>query len=74
MCFVAVKRYTSGPTGPVDKQLTRKEVWPENQFSKGQKVRTRLGLRLWGRIKKRVRSWRQKGKVTKVKASGEIVR
>ncbi|KAF2676542.1 hypothetical protein K458DRAFT_447452 [Lentithecium fluviatile CBS 122367] len=28
------KKYVGGPTGPADKQLGRKEVWPENSFSK----------------------------------------
>ncbi|KAF2001306.1 hypothetical protein P154DRAFT_521706 [Amniculicola lignicola CBS 123094] len=40
------RKYVGGPTGPKDKQLGRKEVWPQNSSSKGQKVRGWLGLDL----------------------------
>lgn len=62
-----------GPTGPVDKQLDRKEVWPQNQWSSGQKVRNSLGVG-WS-----VKDWVGKlncfgkKKVTRVKVSGEVV-
>ena len=43
------KKYVGGPTGVEDKQLMRKEVWPENEFSKGQKVRRKVpGVGLLG--------------------------
>lgn len=62
-----------GPTGPIDKQLDRKELWPQNRWSKGQKVRTSLDA---GWV---IKDWFNKlncfgkKKVTKVKVSGEVV-
>ncbi|KAF1848696.1 uncharacterized protein K460DRAFT_278395 [Cucurbitaria berberidis CBS 394.84] len=72
------KKYVGGPTGVLDKQLGRKEVWPENDFSKGQRIRTGLGVGGWtaklgflryfgkGALKKR------KGE-KRVRVSGEVV-
>jgi hypothetical protein len=65
-----------GPTGPIDKQLDRKEAWPQNQWSGGQKVRTGLDA---GSV---IKEWfnklkcfgnKKKKNVTRVKVSGEIV-
>lgn len=75
--FDLVKKYVSGPTGPADKQLNRKEVWPESQFSSGQRVRTKLGVSFWEKAKKDFAQLnclgKKKAKVTKVKVSGEVV-
>jgi hypothetical protein len=67
-----------GPTGPLDKQLERKEVWPENSFSKGQFVRKRLGLGFRDRVKGWVgkmvrRVTGKKVEVKRVLVSGEVV-
>lgn len=42
--FGRFKKYNGGPTGPKDKQLGRKEVWPQNADSKGQRLRGTLGV------------------------------
>lgn len=66
------KKYVGGPTGPWDKGLDRKEVWPANQWAKGQRLRKTLGVG-WG-----VRKWVEglncfgKKKV-KVDVSGQVV-
>lgn len=71
-----VVNISRGPTGPIDKQLDRKEVWPQNQWSGGQKVRTGLDA---GSV---IKGWfnklkcfgnKKKKNVTRVKVSGEIV-
>lgn len=36
------RKYGDGPTGPAFKDLGRKQVWPENEWAKGQKIRTSL--------------------------------
>jgi hypothetical protein len=66
------KKYVGGPTGPADKQLDRKDVWPQNSFSKGQKIRTSLGkgFKDWFRG---LNSFGKKQKQTKVLVSGEVV-
>lgn len=71
--LVGNKKYVGGPTGPADKQLDRKEVWPQNSFSKGQKIRTSLGIvgfKAWFRG---LNSFGKKQKKTKVLVSGEVV-
>ncbi|KAL5392811.1 hypothetical protein DPSP01_000509 [Paraphaeosphaeria sporulosa] len=74
------KKFVGGPTGPADKQLDRKEMWPENQFSKGQKVRKSLGVgwscKEWvGKVKLQCFGRKKKGGrgVRRVKVSGEVV-
>ncbi|KAF2244957.1 hypothetical protein BU26DRAFT_568938 [Trematosphaeria pertusa] len=42
--LVGNKKYVGGPTGPLDKQLDRKEVWPQNSSSGGQIIRTSLDV------------------------------
>lgn len=66
-----------GPTGPADKQLDRKQVWPENQFSGGQKVRKGLGagwaVKAWFRKLKCVERKKGARGVKRVNVSGEVV-
>jgi hypothetical protein len=75
--LLGFKKYVGGPTGPADKQLGRKEVWPENQLSGGQRIRTRLRGEGWfGRITRAVGGKRVK-KVEAVRragVNGEIMR
>ena len=74
--LVGNRKYVGGPTGPADKQLGRKEVWPESQWSKGQKIRGSLGLfsasakEVLGKLK----CFGKKGAQTKVLVSGEVVK
>lgn len=80
--LLSFKKYVGGPTGPVDKQLERKEVWPENEWSKGQRVRSRLpGTGWWEKVVKKVKSVGKgcvgkkgggKG-VKRVNVSGEVI-
>jgi len=78
--LVGNKKYVGGPTGPLDKQLNRKQIWPETQFSKGQFVRKRLGLGIVDRVKgwfgKVIRkvSGKEKQGVKRVLVSGEVVK
>ncbi|KAF2108733.1 hypothetical protein BDV96DRAFT_605487 [Lophiotrema nucula] len=46
--LVGNRKYVGGPTGPLDKQVDRKEVWPQNAWSKGQRVRGWVGLWVYG--------------------------
>lgn len=62
------KKYVGGPTGPLDKQLVRKEVWPENSNSKGQYIRKKLGPGTWEAIK----GWA--GKMQCAKSKGAAVK
>lgn len=78
-----------GPTGPADKQLDRKMVWPENEFSGGQRIRTSLGFSLRdffagancfgiGRkgglgIKGGIGKKGGRAKVVRIRVSGEVV-
>jgi hypothetical protein len=63
-----------GPTGPADKQLDREEIWPENQFSGGQKIRKSLDagwvVKQWFN---KLKCLGRKKNVTRVKVSGEVV-
>ncbi|KAF2711734.1 hypothetical protein K504DRAFT_489547 [Pleomassaria siparia CBS 279.74] len=68
------KKYVGGPTGPWDKGLDRRQVWPENSFSKGQRIRKSLDVGGgWGALK----AWRcfaNKGSnVVRVNVSGEEI-
>jgi hypothetical protein len=69
----------SGPTGPIDKQLDRKEVWPQNTWSVGQKIRGSLGIwsfgnDLWSAIGRILTCGTREKKVKKIKVSGEVVK
>lgn len=77
------KKYVGGPTGPADKGLDRKEVWPEGQFSGGQRIRTSLDgsswvkdlFKGWFGIKKMVKRKRErKMGVRRVDVSGREVK
>ena len=47
--LLTFKKYTGGPTGPADKQLMRKDVWPQNSSSGGQRIRTSVDGSSWFR-------------------------
>ncbi|KAF2195553.1 hypothetical protein K469DRAFT_544849 [Zopfia rhizophila CBS 207.26] len=73
--LVGNRKYVGGPTGPADKQLNRKNVWPENTSSKGQKIRSSLGIGSWGdKIKKWFSGLFRGKKVQKVLVTGETVK
>lgn len=70
------KKYVGGPTGPIDKKLDRKEVWPDNGFSSGQRIRYSLEPGIGGVIRDWVRKLKcggKKEKVRKVLVSGEEI-
>jgi hypothetical protein len=70
------KKYVGGPTGPADKQLLRKEIWPENALSKGQKIRENLavGGSKFGEFLGKLNCFGKKAKGKRVLVSGEAVR
>ncbi|KAF3035655.1 hypothetical protein E8E12_002050 [Didymella heteroderae] len=53
--FVGFLKYGDGPTGPADKQLDRKRVWPDNSHAWGQLVRTSLDGRT--RLRDQLKEW-----------------
>lgn len=70
--LVGFKKYGGGPTGPADKQLNRKRVWPDNSHAWGQLVRTSLDGST--RLKDQLREWRWRvfgGKDKAMKIKGE---
>jgi hypothetical protein len=78
--LLGFKKYVGGPTGPGDKGLVRKEVWPENTLSWGQRIRTSVDETGWARKldcfrvgqKMKTRQERKRG-VTRVWVSGKGV-
>lgn len=58
----------------MDKQLDRKEVWPQNQWSGGQKIRKSLDagfvIKEWF---SKLSCFGKKKKLTRVKVSGEVL-
>jgi hypothetical protein len=79
--LLGFKKYVSGPTGPIDKQLVRKDVWPQNELSGGQRIRKRLPIagdkRTWLEgVYEKVGvccRMRKAARTRKIRVSGEIV-
>lgn len=72
------KKYVGGPTGPLDKQLVRKEVWPDNADSKEQRIRTSLDGSTWwkdlvGKIKSGVKGKKKGEEVKRINVRGKEV-
>ncbi|KAF2259469.1 hypothetical protein CC78DRAFT_537083 [Lojkania enalia] len=75
--LVGNRKYTGGPTGPVDKQLERKEIWPQNSWSDGQRVRGSFGIIGvdWEGIGNKFKKLFGKGKsVVRVNVAGEVLK
>ncbi|KAJ4399185.1 hypothetical protein N0V91_009642 [Didymella pomorum] len=53
--LVGFKKFGDGPTGPADKQLDRKRVWPDNSHAWGQMIRTSLDGRT--RLRDQIKEW-----------------